>query len=99
MCGLLNPAKTWKNTIMNISRTILSCLKENCFLPDLSRTCTAKEKYVMVKKKFSLLQYSWILNQVVSGGRKSRNKSAPTAKSVKNIHARPASIPRDNHLP
>ena len=98
--GLLNSAKTWKTTRMNISIPILACLKEKCFLPDFSRTCTAKANSVMVKKPFRLLHYSWILNQVGTGGRKYCKKAAPTAKSVKNLHARLARIPQaiDNNI-
>ena len=66
--------------------------KKKYFLPSFSRTCTAKAKVVMVKKKLRLWEYSWILNQVVPGGRKFCNKAAPTAKSVKNSHARPVSM-------
>ena len=36
-CGLLNAAKTWKTTRMNIVIPILACLKEKCFLPELSK--------------------------------------------------------------
>ena len=91
--------QTWKTTIMNIARPILAYLKETCFLPDLSITCTAKAKAVMVKKQLSMLKNSWIFNQVGPGGSKYCNKAAPTANSVKNLHARPAGIPWDNHLP
>ena len=49
-CGLLNVTKTWNTTRMNIDRTILVCFKEKCFLPSLSRICTANAKAVMVKK-------------------------------------------------
>ena len=54
-CGLFNYAKIWKTAKMNISRTILACLKENCYLPDFSRTHNSKAKAVMVKKKLRLL--------------------------------------------
>ena len=91
--GLLNAAKTWKTTRMNIDRPILVFLKEKCFLPSFSRTCTAKVKSVLVNKQLRLLQHQWILNQVGSRGRKSCKKSAPTAKSVKNHHVGPARIP------
>ena len=84
---------------MDIARTILACLKEKCFLPDFSRTCTAKAKAVMEKKNLRLLQNSWILNQVGPGGRKYSKRAVPTSKSVKNTHSRHARILRANHLP
>ena len=56
-CGLLNSTKTCKTTRINIAKNILKCLKEKCFLPYFSRSCTAKAKAVMVKKKLRLLQY------------------------------------------
>ena len=66
-----------ENTRMNIARPILAFLKEKCFLPDFSGSCTAKEKDVIVQKELKLLQYSWIFNQVLPGGRKYCNKAAP----------------------
>ena len=54
--GILNSAKTWKTTRMNIARPILECLKEKCIIPDFSRTYTPKENYVMVKKQLGMLQ-------------------------------------------
>ena len=98
-CGVLNTAKTWKTTKMKIYRTILACLKENCFLPYLSRKFTDKENGVMARKQLRLLQYSWILNQVVPGGSKYWNKVEPISNSIKNPHARPVRIPWANHLP
>ena len=89
---MLNATKTWKTTIIYIGRSINSYLKENCFLPYFSRTCTAKAKSVVLKNKLRLLQYSWILNQVGPGGGEYHNIAAPTAKSVKNTYARPARI-------
>ena len=91
--GVLNTIQTWKTTTINIDRTILVCLKGNFFLPYFSRTCTAKAKAVMVKKNLRMLHYSCILNQVIPACRKACNKGAPKAKSVKNLHARPARMP------
>ena len=64
--------------------------KIKVFPPYFSRTYTDKAKSIMVKKHVMLLQYLWILNQVGPGGKKSCNKSAQTAKSVKNTHDGPA---------
>ena len=55
-CVLLNAAKTWNTTRINIASTILAFLKEKCFLPYFSITCTVNAKAIMVKKKLSLLQ-------------------------------------------
>ena len=55
-CVLLSPTKTWKNTRINIARPILTRLKEKCFLPDFSITCTSKAKAVVGNKQLSLLQ-------------------------------------------
>ena len=49
-CGMLNSAKTCNTTRMNIDRPIIAFFKENFFLPDFSRTCTAKAKVDMLKK-------------------------------------------------
>ena len=84
--GLLNVAKTWNTTRMNIAMTILECLKEKCFLPYFSRTFTAKAKAIMAKKHLRLLPYSWILNQVGPGWKKYH-------KNNHQQHDRPARMP------